>query len=150
MQRPLAISVEALNCGELLTDWRWLVGSDATPLQIGIFGDWIFGMPNGSIWHLSLLDGAFCQIADTSIAFNSLKELPENRSDWFGADWADVALAHGLSPAEHECLGWKVAPIFGGPFSFENIQVFSLRVYQSIMGQTFRTVALGPITPTHN
>jgi hypothetical protein len=40
-------------------------------------------------------------------------------------------------------LGWKVAPVLCGPFSVENIRVFSLIVYQSLNGQLFRNCPKG-------
>ncbi len=141
MPRDLAISCERLDCEPLLVDWRWIVPEDAKPLMIGIFGDWIFGAPDGSLWHLDLLEGQFTQIALNSDEFNAKKREEQHRNDWFGANWADIALAEGMTPNDDECLGWKIAPVLGGPFSIENIQVYSLRVYQSVTGQLFKRVA---------
>jgi hypothetical protein len=138
MQRDLAISCEDMDCKALLRDWRWLVPADATPLMIGIFGDWIFGAPDGTHWHLDLLEGQFHQVARDSTEFNSKKREEKYRDEWFSASWADIALGNGLIPNRSECLGWKIAPILGGPFSIGNIQVFTLIVYQSIQGQLFR------------
>jgi hypothetical protein len=141
MSRDLAISCDHIEWEPLLEEWRWLVPADATPLMIGIFGDWIFGAPDASHWHLDLLEGHFKQIAKDSADFNAKKMEQKYRDDWFGANWADIALSNGLIPKIDECLGWKIAPFLGGPFSSDNIQVYSLRVYQSIMGQLFRQVA---------
>jgi hypothetical protein len=138
MPRDLVISCDGLDCKRLFTDWQWLVPADATPLMIGIFGDWIFGAPNGSLWHLDFLEGQFYQVAQDSTEFNAKKREEEYRNLWFRADWADIALGNGLTPNRDECLGWKIAPILGGVFAVENIQVFSLVVYQSITGQLFR------------
>jgi hypothetical protein len=111
---------------------------DLTPVMIGIFGDWIFGAPDGSLWHLDLLEGQFQEAARNSSEFNARKRTEKYSDDWFGANWADIALQNGLAPNNGECLGWQVPPILGGPFSIQNIQVFSLNVYQSITGQLFR------------
>lgn len=109
-----------------------------TPLLIGIFGDWIFGAPDGSYWHLDLIEGSFGRVAQNSTEFNAKKGEEQYRVAWFGSDWADIALEHGLTPMSDQCLGWKIAPVFGGPFTIENIQIFSLVVYQSLQGQIFR------------
>ncbi len=138
MKRDLAVACHDWDCDPLLTEWRWLVPSDATPLLIGIFGDWIFGAPDGSFWHLDLLEGCFHRIADDSDAFNAMKQEDQYRDDWFGANWAEIALGNGLVPNDQECLGWKIAPIIGGPFSVDNIEVFPLPVYQHITGQLHR------------
>ncbi len=138
MSRDLAIACEGVDCSRLLANWQWILPADATPLLIGIFGDWIFGLPDGSHWHLDLLEGTFTQVARNCTEFNSKKREERYRNAWFGADWASIALENGLVPKNDECLGWKLAPVLGGAFSVENIQVFSLVVYQSVSGELFR------------
>jgi hypothetical protein len=63
--------------------------------MIGIFGDWIFGAPDGTLWHLDLLEGQFHQVAGDSTEFNSKKREEKYRDEWFGANWADIALGTG-------------------------------------------------------
>ncbi|TCR90765.1 T6SS immunity protein Tdi1 domain-containing protein [Rhizobium sp. BK376] len=138
MLRQLAVSCDDMDCDHLLMHWHWLVPADAKPLMIGIFGDWIFGAPDGSHWHLDLLEGDFHRIADSSDDFNEKKDQDQFRNEWFGADLAEIALGNGLVPTHEECLGWKIAPILGGSFSMDNIEVFPLTVYQAITGQLFR------------
>ena len=136
--RDLAISCADVDWPPLLAEWRWLVPSDHTPLLIGAFGDWVIGAPDGSHWSLDLLEGRYTRIAANSAEFNVAKLDEDNRNLWFTADWVVIANEHGLIPKADECLGWKVHPRFGGRFEHENIQVFSLRVYQSLMGQLHR------------
>ncbi len=141
MMRGLAISCEGLDYERLLLDWRWLVPPSMTPLMVGIFGDWVFGAPDETIWHLSLLDCRFVQVAMNAEEFNKLKQQDQHRDEWFGAEWADIAIENGLVPKHDECLGWKTAPVLGGAFNVDNIQVFSLFIYQSIQGQIFRQLS---------
>lgn len=143
MPRALAISCDGMDCDQLLAQWRWLVPVEATPLMIGIFGDWIFGMPDGSLCHLDLLEGTIGQVARDFAEFNAKKREEKYRDDWFGANWANIALERGLVPNDEECLGWKLAPVLGGEFSVENLQVFSLVVYQCVSGQLFRRLFQG-------
>src|SRR5262249_23181471 len=84
--------------------------------MIGIFGDWIFGAPDGSQWHLDLLEGQFRQVARDSAEFNARKREEKYRDEWFGANWANIALENGLTPNRDECLGWKVAPVLAVRF----------------------------------
>jgi Domain of unknown function (DUF1851) len=141
MPRDLVSLCEDMDCKRLLTEWQWLVPADAAPLMIGIFGDWIFGAPDGSLWHLDLLDAHFRQVARDSAEFNAKKREEKYLNEWFGANWANIAFANGFTPDRDQCLGWKIAPVLGGPFSVENIQVFSLLIYQSIHGQLFRQLS---------
>lgn len=136
--RDLAIPCSELDWQPLLTEWRWLVPSDHMPLLIGAFGDWVMCAPDGSHWSLDLLEGRYTRIAANSAEFNLAKRVEENLNLWFTADWVAIASQHGLIPAHDECLGWKVHPRLGGPFGPENIEVFSLRLYQSLMGQLHR------------
>ena len=141
--RDLAISCEELACDRLLEEWHWLVPYGMKPLMIGVFGDWVFGAPDATHWHLDLLEGKFHRIADTSHDFNTKKEQPFYRNEWFGEEWANIALSNGLFPQKDQCLGWKIAPVLGGDFAIENIQVFSMNVYQRITGSLFRHIAAG-------
>ncbi|MGH7028524.1 T6SS immunity protein Tdi1 domain-containing protein [Brevundimonas sp.] len=109
--------------------------SDHTPLLIGAFGDWIIGAPDGSLWSLDALEGQYKWIAESAAEFNHAKLDEANRNLWFSADWVAIAFEQGLVPNADECLGWKDHPMIGGPFEFENIQIFSLNVYQALMGQ---------------
>ncbi len=141
MQRDLAISCEAVECDRLLSEWRWLVPIDAKPMLIGIFGDMILGAPDGSHWHLDLLEGKFHKVSSDYKGFNTKKREDKYLDEWFGASWANIALESGLAPRRDECLGWKVAPVLGGTFSVANIAVFSLAVYLSVTGQLFRQLS---------
>lgn len=141
MQRDLAISCESFETDSLLSEWRWLVPTDAKALLIGVFGDMILAAPDGSHWHLDLLEGRFHKVASNSKDFNERKQHEEYRDEWFGANWASIALEHGLTPKVDECFGWKVAPVLGGEFCLENIAVFSLSVYLPITGQLFRQLS---------
>jgi hypothetical protein len=138
--RDLAIPCDQFDWRPLMAEWDWLVPIDHTPLLIGAFGDWIIGAPDGSHWALCLLEGDYRQVASNSSEFNQNKLLPKNLDEWFKADWVGLAARQGLIPGGHECLGWKFHPKIGGPFSVENIGVFSLRVYQSLMGQLHRHI----------
>lgn len=111
---------------------------DAEPLMIGIFGDWIFGAPDASHWHLDLLEGTFQKCAKNSEDFNAKKREAEFLDLWFGANWAEVALTEGLVPGAEECLGWKIHPAIGGEFASSNIGVFQLSMYQKVCASIHR------------
>ena len=138
--RPLAIDASHFDCETLLEEWRWLVPRSETPLMIGAFGDWVFGAPDGGTCMLCLLEGNYERVAGSRAEFNRMKEREEFRNDRFHADWVAIAADRGLVPDPDECLGWKTAPILGGPFRPENPGIFPMRVYQSLQGQLHRQV----------
>lgn len=135
--RALAIDATSLDQSALLSDWTWLVPSDHQLLLVGAFGDCILGDASGAHWNLSLLEGVYERVCNGSGEFNQLKQDPANLQHWFNAEWVDLAFQSGKVPTNDECLGWQVHPILGAPFSVENISVFSLNVYLSLMGQLF-------------
>lgn len=112
-----------------------MVPPEATPLFVSVFGDWVFGTPDGSVWALSVLEGTYSRIASTGAEYNRLKSSFDWLDDTFMAGWQEIAHRRGLVPAVHECIGWKVHPALGGPFARENLEVFTMRVYQYLMGQ---------------
>jgi hypothetical protein len=132
------LSASQFDTKTLGHEWRWLVPSTDTPLFISIFGDWVFGHPNGSLWALSVLEGTYEQVARNSAEYNSLNKSFEWLDATFIAGWQEIAARHGLEPADSECLGWKVHPIIGGKFEVENLAIFSMTEYQSIVGQLHR------------
>ena len=133
--RPLMIEAARFDVAALRTEWQWLVPSTDIPLFISAFGDWVFGSPNGSLWVLSVLDGSYTQVARNAREYNTLNKSSEWIEQTFGAGWLPIAARQGLVPEEHQCLGWRVHPLLGGKFESANLQVFSMLVYQSVMGQ---------------
>ena len=129
-------------------EWRWLVPESDTPLFLSIFGDWVFGHPNGSMWALSVLEGTYEKIARDAAEYNALKNPFEWLDATFIAGWQEIAARHGLEPSESECLGWKVHPIIGGKLEVQNLAIFSMAVYQSIMGQLHRQLRSPPMRPS--
>jgi hypothetical protein len=140
---PFMTAAEAFDVKDLATPWRWLIPPSATPLFITVFGDWVFGAPDGGLWALSVLEGTFSKIAASGSEYNRLKASFEWLDETFIAGWQEIALRHGLVPAVHECIGWKVHPALGRPFEKENLKIFSMRVYQYLMGQLHQQLQQG-------
>jgi hypothetical protein len=124
-----------LEADNLLPQWFWIVPENAAPLFISAFGDWVFENPNGSLSVLSMLEGTFEKVANNSAEYNEKNKSPEWCDEIFISSWYQIAIANGVIPKEGECIGWKVHPIIGGEFRAENLQVFDMVVYQSLMSQ---------------
>ena len=82
-----------------------------------------------------LIEGDLRVIAPSIAEYDRLKDLPEMHTKWFLDGFVFRCDAEGLLLASGECYGWRIHPMIGGKFEFENIQVFSLLVYESLMGQ---------------
>ena len=136
--RPLMIDASKYNTSQLLSEWRWLVPLTDTPLFISAFGDWVFGHSDGSLWVLSVLEGTYERVATNSAEYNALNKSTEWLEKTFIAGWLPIAAGHGLEPKAEECLGWQLHPLLGGKFEVGNLKIFSMAVYQSLMGQLHR------------
>lgn len=119
----------------MLPQWFWLVPSDSSPLLITLFGDWLFGNPDGSLSVLSVLEGTYEKVANNSEDYNELNKSSDWCDEIFISSWLPIAIENGINPIEGECIGWIVHPIIGGEFSVSNLKIFSMSVYQSLMSQ---------------
>jgi len=129
------IAAEKYDTSCLLAEWEWLVPKNQTPLFVSVLADWVFGAPDGSLWRLSALEGDFTQIADNANEYNRLNKSEEWLNQTFSAGWQAIAAQRGMLSSEEQCLGWKIHPLVGGELKAENLQVFGMAVYQSLMGQ---------------
>ena len=129
------VEASQYDTAALLAEWRWLIPASQTPLFISAFGDWVFGQPNGSLWALSVLDGTYSQVAQNANEYNTLNKSAEWLDQTFIAGWLSIAAGNGMQPTKDECLGWKLHPRLGGKFEVANLQIFTMRVYQHLMGQ---------------
>lgn len=145
--RPFFADVEHTDNSALLEEWRWLVPATDTPLFLTALGDWVFGAPDGSLWLLSALEGNYSKVASNSVEFNHLNKSQEWIEETFLASWFDIALGNEIRPSESECIGWKLHPLLGGKFEVANLQLFSMLVYQSLMGQLHRQLQQRPAAP---
>ncbi|PWS55958.1 T6SS immunity protein Tdi1 domain-containing protein [Pseudoalteromonas sp. meg-B1] len=119
----------------LLPQWTWLVPPTATPLMLSVFGDWLFGNPDGSLSVLSLLEGTYEQVAESSEGYNELNKSSEWCDEIFISSWFPIAIENDITPKKGECIGWQIHPIIGGEFSPNNLKIFSMSVYQALMSQ---------------
>src|SRR5436190_7230937 len=131
----LAIPLDGLDTTRLLADWRWLVPQDYVPIHLSKFGHWFFCSPDGRIHHLNIIEGSLLQVAKSRAQFEAMKGDEQIRNEWFQIVFVCRCEAEGLLPNPEECYGWRVHPMVGGKLEFENIQVFSLPSYQSLIGQ---------------
>ncbi len=131
----LTIHLDEIDVAALLAFWRWLVPEDYRPIQMNKFGDWFFVASDGQVIMLDLLEGDLTPIAGTIQEFDQRKNLPNQHNDWFLDGFVFRCESEGLILSKGQCYGWQVHPIIGGEMKFENIQVFDLSVYQSLMSQ---------------
>jgi hypothetical protein len=79
----LTIKTDGLPFDTLLSDWRWLVSSDFTPVLMTAFGDLFLRDQSGRIHFLDLMSGEFKPVAESQEEFDRLCEDREQRRSWF-------------------------------------------------------------------
>jgi hypothetical protein len=96
--RPFMIEASRYETPRLLAEWRWLVPSIDTPLFISVFGDWVFGHSDDSLWVLSVLEGTYSRVAHNAAEYNTLNKSADWLDKTFIAGWQPIAAGHGLLP----------------------------------------------------
>ena len=134
----LTIKTDNLPFDSLLSDWRWLVSSDFTPVLLTGFGDLFLRDRSGRIHFLDLMAGEFKPVAESPEEFDRLCDDREQRRSWFiGFLLTEVRKLHGELPGG-QCYSCKVPLSLGGHLEAENVQRMDLQLHYSILGQLHR------------
>ena len=123
-----------------LAEWQWLpdlVGKQ--PMATSAFGD-VFLRANDGVWFLDTVEGTLTREWDSPEALQAQLNTADGQDRFLLAGLATAAFATGLAPDESEVLGFKIAPVLGGAFEPENVEVIDLVVSLSIAGQVHRQV----------
>ena len=131
-----------------LRDWAWLPDlAGKVPLVLSAFGD-VFLTSDDGIWFLDTIEGTVTRewdhAADLQDALNSL----QGQDRYLLLGLVEAAADAGIEPGPSEVLWFKRAPILGGEFAVENLQVGDLQVVLSLGAQLHRQLTqLPPGTP---
>ena len=131
--------------GDLLEDWRWLVGDQAEIFKITVFGDMLVAEPSGRLHWLDIGRGAY-------------EELPVYRDTWlpdfyFVAPeviYAPILLelrAQDYALAEGEVYDWIKSPMVGGGYTKNNVQRGPIRAVVAFAGRLAQRKASGSPLP---
>ena len=134
----LTIKTDGLPFDALLSDWRWLVSPDFTPVLMTAFGDLFLRDQAGRIHFLDLMSGEFKQVAESQEELDGLCEDREQRRSWFiGFLLMEVRKLRG-ELAAGECYSCKIPLSLGGQLDAQNFERTGLEVHYSILGQLHR------------
>jgi hypothetical protein len=131
----LTIPLERIDVERIIPLWNDIIPSGFCPILFSKFGDIFFVDEHKRVFLLDLIEGNLENIARSISEFNNLKSIPEIRSRWFLDGFVIRCYDEKLLLRDGECYGWKIHPKIGGNFEFDNIQVFSIFVYHSLMSQ---------------
>ena len=130
------IEQQGKDWAKLLSDWAWLLPNDLTVWMVNRFGDIVLVLDDGTVHFLDVGAGTLKQIAETREDFCVRVDADDNAGIWFLISLVDECAEAGMSLSVDQCYTFKLAPVFGGQYSIENIEVGDLEVNYSLLGQT--------------
>lgn len=106
--------------GDLLEDWRWLVGDQAEVFKVTVFGDMLLADPAGKLYWLEIGRGTY-------------QQLPAFRDSWLpdfyflAPELIHAPVLHELRAQDYalspgEVYDWIKSPMIGGTYSKNNVQ----------------------------
>jgi hypothetical protein len=140
----LTVRFDPEKSGELLSDWRWLVGEQAELILVGSLGDLFLRDETGRILWLDCGSGQISVVAGANDEFRGLLQQPEQVNDWFLPQLVGDILQSGKQLAPGECFSYKVPPMMGGQVEPDNFEATDLSVHCSICGQIARKIRTLP------
>jgi len=129
---------------DIVAEWLWLIPSTVSILAVTKFGDLLFRSDDERIVFLDTLDGSLSDLGCYEKEIINSDHFFESHRDLLSVDRCCVCAERGMKLEAGQCFGWKVHPMLGGKFEFENIGRFSVRVYEAITGQLARQMYAKP------
>jgi hypothetical protein len=125
---------------EALTDWQWLAElAGKRPLVTSAFGD-VFLQGDDGVWFLDTVEGKLSREWDSPTSLQAQLNTVDGQDRYLMAGLAVAAFNTGLLPSDRQVPSFKVAPVLGGSFEPQNIEVSDLIVTLSIAGQIHRQI----------
>lgn len=134
----LIVRFDPEKSGELLSDWRWLVGEGTELVMVGSLGDLFLRDEAGRILWLDSGAGQLSEVAGSEEDFRNLLKQPEQVNDWLLPQLVGDILQSGRQLAPGQCFSYKLPPMLGGQVEPENFEPTDLGVHCSICGQIAR------------
>jgi hypothetical protein len=126
------------SSGDLLSEWRWLLGENYQILLISSLGDLFLADAAGHIHWLDAGAGRLSEIAASLDEFQQLRQQPANVNEWFVPQLVGDLIESGVTLAPGQCFSYKLPPLVGGQMELANFEATDLSVHFSIMGQISR------------
>jgi len=132
------IPIERLSQIGLLADWKWLLKGSYEMIAMNHFGDMFLRQSTGEIRLLRVGSGDVEKIADSQAEFQSLLGEKEKEREWFALGLLTEIEREGMTLAPGQCFSFKKPLTLGGTMEVSNIEVTSIAIYVSLMGQLHR------------
>ena len=137
----LTVSFKHLDRTQLLSDWRWLVGTTKLPILLTASGDaFLQDADDDSIHVLDVAAGELKRIAGSSGEFSALLDNRDFVVSHFAVDMVGDLRQAGRTLAAGQIYSFKKAPVLGGKYVLDNIEPADIEVHFSLAGQIHEQV----------
>lgn len=134
------IALDGLSSSELLEDWAWLCEKPCELIAMTSFGDMFLRDETGGVHFLDLVSGKLSGIASSVTEFQQLVADKEKQRQRFLTDLLTEIERAGLGLSAGQCFSFKKPPALGGKVELANVEVASIPVYISLLGQIHRQI----------
>ena len=119
-----------------LESWSWLPGlSEKTPTFSSPFGDVFLHAADGSYWFLDLLEGSLNPCAGSARDLQETLDTRAGQEKYLLAGLVEAAGRRGLGAGPDDVFSFIVAPVLGGDFAVENVEISGFVVAVNLAGQ---------------
>ena len=124
----------------LYEDWSWLINPSelSNPIAMTSFGDLFFKKQDGHIYLLDTLEGSVLDFANDENDLQTKLSHAENQEQYLFSELIKTLREKGTTLNENELYIFKVHPILGGEAISDNVNVVSMKVAISLLGQLHR------------
>jgi hypothetical protein len=122
----------------LLRDWLPIFPSGFTIWMVNRLGDIIAVFEDESVHFLDVGNCNLRRIANDREDFIVRIDEDDNASDWLAMRLVDHCVAAGMTLAEDQCYGFKIPPMLGGGYSFENVVPTGLSAHYSLLADLWQ------------
>jgi hypothetical protein len=124
-----------INLADICEAWQWLIADQKEVLFVTIFGDlFLIGKSNEINW-LDTSVGKLTKVANDVDDFKTQLKNADNYDNWFLGWLHDDIEKSGIVLKDNEVLSFKINPILGGEYTFENISPLDISVHFQLSGQ---------------
>lgn len=117
------IDPDTLDWPKLLAGWRSILPFEFSIWLMNRFGDLTMVTSDEAVHRLDIAAGTLTKVAEDPGDYSRKIDEGSNAEDWLRHSLVDQLVASGLELGPGQCYGLRVAPVLGGGFTLDNIEV---------------------------
>ncbi len=132
----LTVNFEHLKSDEVLSDWRWLIGSSKNPVLLSASGDaFIQDINDGTVYCLDTAVAEIHKVANSIDEFQQLLSDKEFVVNYFAVKMVGDLIKSNINLQNGQIYTFITPPVLGGEYTLENVEVTDIEIHFSLLGQ---------------